>query len=1169
MLGSQYINGDTAHTECRAAIIHVMRTDSMQLSSTQRRSPHFQQGSQSPAQPDSESRTLPASPPESSAATNPHETELLKAYLSAIQGPASDASSVIVNVPLQSTLGQWLMLYRAQIEHPVVQRWLNEQNIDQSALLTINPTSGTLIAQVGAEKKHFTLTDTSGWRQVSAPLLAAARVIAPGNVDELQVQFGTGSIHVNATVVSHFQGETPPKTLAQTRTLIRRLYQNQAFDPIPNDDRLRPASSRSAQALEQHKQDAAKFYIGAPQALAYTRLAVDVANTLPDVRAEAKKWAESLIFQLTGKYVDADTIYLNRFKSSSTPLSRETATVTGWEHPNEEPYSSLRLPDALLKNFSEHDWDPGSLDLEAGLYMDGPGKSQKGGYGSHNQFPLAPSTVMHASWKTDFQAQMSKKIDTFWKDQLNDYEVALKGEFVFQARKQLKAFERKSPAEQALQAPEHGFTRDDYRMVMAAAPHLPLDENAPLTVEQLKAKAPVKGNVQVHALDIGGFPSSDILRFTDLGNHQQILYIPGAEPAFLKFASVEALDQWIAEQTKNVKISQALLAHFPLLTRQNHEPGTLEYIGTALAPQLSLFLKLFIGSPSKVAGLDSIFQKLSTGKLEPGAAEHSSLHTIKGDAFASIAHASKVRMASDADSVIKSNSEVTRDAWLNDVTVAAGLLAKLAPIAAPVAAAAVVTGLTEFALGAEKEYSGDTEAERKDGASKAFDGLLNTLFSVGAEAPLKDPLIPPEEEPLASIPGKSPRIVEPEVNRLRPSQAGNISEHAVADGEQLIENATCNAKGIYQVKDATTGEDHWFIRFTDSTGVRQVYEIKGNFKLSNEYVQIIQRETGKPVLTVYPTADGEWRVYEIHGGKRHRGRALPAECDTYMDRILSGNAANDVNGDPAVTGQIRRWFRRDMDIFYNNLETNGMPARPSPPVMTINSTPESAIQSTLSQPGVRGLVLGEIHDEPAAYQLVIDQMQEFQDSGVTTIYVEGAPFIQGSSNIADAALLPSDAPYFGQHPYDPAYTGGPTLVDIINEAKKHGIKVIGLEHLQLTWRTDNPMKMSLLTHPRGAEFRLKEFNYFAAKIIDQTPPGEKFVAIVGKSHMNTDYGVPGIAELTDGVGMSVTPSLKGGSSIVSQPPHTPAPTLKLLRGTSIPEPYGDIHVNYNIDALTD
>lgn len=1169
MLGSQYINGDTAHTECRAAIIHVMRIDSMQLSSTQRRSPHFQQASQPPAEPDSESRTLPASPPESSAATNPHETELLKAYLSAIQSPASDASSVIVNVPLQSTLGQWLVLYRAQIEHPVVQRWLNEQNIDQSTLLTINPTSGTLIAQVGAEKKHFTLTDTSGWRQVSAPLLAAARVIAPGNVDELQVQFGTGSIQVNATVASHFQGETPPKTLAQTRTLIRRLYQNQAFDPIPNDDRLRPASSRSAQALEQHKQDAAKFYIGAPQALAYTRLAVDVANTLPDVRAEAKKWAERLIFQLTGKHVDADTIYLNRFKSSSTPLSRETATVTGWEHPNEEPYSSLRLPDALLKNFSEHDWDPGSLDLEAGLYMDGPGKSQKGGYGSHNQFPLAPSTVMHASWKTDFQAQMSKKIDTFWKDHLDDYEVALKGEFVFQARKQLKAFERKSPAEQALQAPEHGFTRDDYRMVMAAAPHLPLDENAPLTVEQLKAKAPVKGNVQVHALDIGGFPSSDILRFTDLGNHQQILYIPGAEPAFLKFASVEALDQWIAEQTKNVKKSQALLVHFPLLTRQNHEPGTLEYIGTALAPQLSLFLKLFIGSPSKVAGLDSIFQKLSTGKLEPGAAEHSSLHTIKGDAFASIAHASKVRMASDADSVIKSNSEVTRDTWLNDVTVAAGLLAKLAPIAAPVAAAAVVTGLTEFALGAEKEYSGDTEAERKDGASKAFDGLLNTLFSVGAEAPLKDPLIPPEEEPLASIPGKSPRIVEPEANRLRPSQAGNISQHAVADGEQLIENATCNAKGIYQVKDATTGEDHWFIRFTDTTGVRQVYEIKGNFKLSNEYVQIIQRETGKPVLTVYPTADGEWRVYEILGGKRHRGRALPAECDTYMDRILSGNAANDVNGDPAVTGQIRRWFRRDMDIFYNNLETNGMPARPSPPVMTINSTPESAIQSTLSQPGVRGLVLGEIHDEPAAYQLVIDQMQEFQDSDVTTIYVEGAPFIQGSSNIADAALLPSDAPYFGQHPYDPAYTGGPTLVDIINEAKKHGIKVIGLEHVQLTWRTDNPMKMSLLTHPRGAEFRLKEFNYFAAKIIDQTPPGEKFVAIVGKSHMNTDYGVPGIAELTDGVGMSVTPSLKGSSSIVSQPPHTPAPTLKLLRGTSIPEPYGDIHVDYNIDALTD
>ena len=68
--------------------------------------------------------------------------------------------------------------------------------------------------------------------------------------------------------------------------------------------------------------------------------------------------------------------------------------------------------------------------------------------------------------------------------------------------------------------------------------------------------------------------------------------------------------------------------------------------------------------------------------------------------------------------------------------------------------------------------------------------------------------------------------------------------------------------------------------------------------------------------------------------------------------------------------------------------------------------------------------------------------------------------------------------------------------------------------------------------------------------------------------MNTYNGVPGIAELNGAVGVSVTPSLKGGSSLVSQPPNTSPPPLKLLHGTKLAEPQGDIHIAYNIDALT-
>jgi hypothetical protein len=649
----------------------------------------------------------------------------------------------LVKVPSQSTLGQWLELYRAQVEHPVVQQWMRDQKINTSTPLSIDPFKGTLSAEVDGKAQTFSLSDTSGWGQISGPLLAAATVIAPENKGPLRVRFGDGFTLVSAKVVANFEGITLPKNPSQARDQIRHLQHQNAFDPIPADDRVRPANRRSAHALEVQKANAAKFYSSAPQALEYKRLAVDVATHLPNTRAQAKQWAEKLIFELTGKHVDADTIYLNRFKSANTPLTQATATVTGWEHPNEEPYSSLSLPDALLKNFNEHDGVPGNLDQEAGLYLVGAGQGAKGGYGAHNQFPLTPSALMHASWKTDFQAQMTQKIDSFWSAHTENYETAIKGEFAYQARKQLKTYEGKQTAEQALQAPEHRFTREDYRLVMGAASNLPLDENAPLTLAQLKAKAPVNGIVHTHALNIQGFTSSDIVRFSAADGGRQVLYIPGAEPSFLRFDSMERLNQWVVDQTKDPKKREALVAHFPLSYRQDHEEGF-----TAKAAKVLMPVLWFTHVGEKTEGLDTLLEKISNGTLN-GPAINDSHAAIEGDVFSTLATAAKERMNSDADVVIKSNGEVIRDTWLNDVTAAAGLLAKLAPIAAPVAAAAVAVGLAELVLGEEKHASGDTLEERKDGASKAFDGLLNILFSVGGfAAEAKDPFAAPAPPPI-------------------------------------------------------------------------------------------------------------------------------------------------------------------------------------------------------------------------------------------------------------------------------------------------------------------------------------------------------------------------------------------------------------------------------------
>ena len=118
--------------------------------------------------------------------------------------------------------------------------------------------------------------------------------------------------------------------------------------------------------------------------------------------------------------------------------------------------------------------------------------------------------------------------------------------------------------------------------------------------------------------------------------------------------------------------------------------------------------------------------------------------------------------------------------------------------------------------------------------------------------------------------------LEPEVNLLRPSESENISEHAMPNGEQLIEHIQPNAKGIYQVKNKTSGEDQWFIRYTDGTGSSNVYEIRSDFKLSDNYVQVINPGTRKPVLTVHAAGAGQWKSASGDGGVKWPWQRSPS-----------------------------------------------------------------------------------------------------------------------------------------------------------------------------------------------------------------------------------------------------------------------------------------------------
>ncbi|AZF00548.1 hypothetical protein C4J95_3087 [Pseudomonas orientalis] len=725
--------------------------------------------------------------------TEIQEKKLVQAYTTRLREAVETEDPVWVRVPDETALGKWLELYRSLFDHPAVQEWMNAKKLFL-AELELNPSNGTLTAKGGRDVKVFSLNDASGWKDIAGPLINVARVITPSADQSMQIAPANHFIQTPLGVVADFHGETShPDDTAQLQR-ADQLDHQQAFDPIAPDDTLRPANARSPAALERLKLDAQKYFNALSTSRAdkqdFTRLLLDVYRALPDVRHEAKTWAEALILKLTGKVVDADTIYVNRFIGS-----QGAHTQTGWEHLDEEPVSSLRLPDALLQNFSEHDRVPGNLDLQAGLYTDGPGKSKTGGYGAHNEFPLPPSKVMHEASSTDFQQHMTDKLEHFWKEHADEYRDSLKGEFVYQAREQLKAYETLTPSERARLPAEQQFTRSDYERVMKAASNVAVDPQQPIPFEALQARAPVKHQVRTHAFDINGLASTDIIRFTDLDDGQylylngrrdgwQTLYIPGHSPAFLSFDSFDAMDRWIVDQARDPLKKQALASHFSLHDRQDDPDGTLDSITHVVFPISQLIPRR---RPEK--GVDTALSELATGymdNLEGTVIDHGNF-PIRTDVFDTIMQATSRRMSSDADVTIKSNSEVTRDTWLNDLSVAAGLLAKMAPIAEPVAALAIIAGIAEGTLGAQKEISGDTEAERRDGSAKALDGMLNALFSIDAAERPEDPFSASTQataRPLAGA-GAKPAISGAPTNAVA-DRTLPLSQEQFADGEKAL-----------------------------------------------------------------------------------------------------------------------------------------------------------------------------------------------------------------------------------------------------------------------------------------------------------------------------------------------------------------------------------------------
>ncbi len=202
-------------------------------------------------------------------------------------------------------------------------------------------------------------------------------------------------------------------------------------------------------------------------------------------------------------------------------------------------------------------------------------------------------------------------------------------------------------------------------------------------------------------------------------------------------------------------------------------------------------------------------------------------------------------------------------------------------------------------------------------------------------------------------------------------------------------------------------------------------------------------------------------------------------------------------------------FKQEMDDYYDALKHSGLPARPTlPPMPKEVSVPELIEEAYKASDGV---VFGESHKQMASFRTIFENVETLKTQGVKKFYFEG--LIDMPHGLVDDGIG-----IIGQ---TKTPRTNPTFEELKKKLSDNGIEVLPLDHYYLTRHKDLHDARVPTTTGAGSEKRLREFNYYAAETIQANSGTEKWAALVGHSHMNTSEGVPGLAELTGGIGVGV------------------------------------------------
>ena len=238
-------------------------------------------------------------------------------------------------------------------------------------------------------------------------------------------------------------------------------------------------------------------------------------------------------------------------------------------------------------------------------------------------------------------------------------------------------------------------------------------------------------------------------------------------------------------------------------------------------------------------------------------------------------------------------------------------------------------------------------------------------------------------------------------------------------------------------------------------------------------------------------------------------------------------------------------FRVEMEDYYEAIKDGGLPPRPTIPDIPVPIPAADLITEALK--ASNGVVFGESHSQMASFKMLFDNVDTLKSQGVKKVYFEGyIDYIGGPVDDGIGMLGNSNT-----------RRTNPTLEQLKKKFEDNGIELLPLDHYYLTRHRHDKSRDRTRTGV-NSEKRLKEFNYYAAETIQANSGTEKWVALVGSAHMNTSEGVPGLAELTESIGIGVFDNRNMTHSSIGLKAKNPAPDPnRPLQPNDIP---GDLRI---------